>query len=95
MAGRHGVTFKNNSPIIKINKKFGVNIPSEVDAADSTIVKSYDLEFVTFLREILNLGKEVDPSSRSWHTAIPSAEWVDQEQGIFRINNREEFCTMW
>ena len=29
------------------------------------------------------------------HRALAPAEWLDREQGVFRINNRQEFATSW
>ena len=69
---------------------------------------SYDLQFVTFLRSELASDAEVGGGEEaglatvsSWHWATPSqgpahlAEWLHKEQGIFRINRRQEFAKKW
>ncbi len=71
---------------------------------------SYDLQFVTFLRAELasdaaaaeRPGDLEGVCVTSWHWATPSqgpahplAEWLHKEQGIFRINCREEFAKKW
>jgi hypothetical protein len=72
---------------------------------------SYDLQFVTFLRaELASDDHNSSASAESghlmaatptWHWATPSqgpahlAEWLHKEQGIFRINRRQEFAKKW
>merc|ERR1712243_247961 len=73
--------------------------PDTIKVCDNGIGRQqYDLEFVTFLRHMLSLGKGEEGEGGmviSWTRAKAPAEWIDQEQGIFRINSREEFATGW
>ena len=51
----------------------------------------YDLQFVTYLRHILTMGKEMNQTKM----AKPCAQWVDSDQSIFIITNRQEFSRRW
>ena len=78
----HGARVQDYTPVIRCKKGFSVCDESQTSKEDSQAGEQYDLQFVTFLRAAL----EDDGSY---------AEWVDHEQGIFRINNRHSFARMW
>lgn len=87
-------------PKIRMRKQFcvtGVEASSAGEASpDSASADrsnaNYDLGFVTFLRTVL-AGSSDAPTS--WHRVLTCAEWIDIEQGIFRINSPDEFTTRW
>ena len=54
-----------------------------------------DLDFVTFLRHILTSGLDVNTPTSICDRANRCAEWIDQEQSIFKINHRDEFAMEW
>ena len=88
----HVARVKDYCPLIRIKKKFSLKAERS-----QTNGQPCDLEFVTFLRHSLSLRQEVDTDEPS-HTnqkAIACAEWIDRDQGIFRINNRQEFAKGW
>ena len=88
----HGARVKDYCPLIRLRKNFMVNSEKKT----SNLNCRNNLEFVTFLRHILSLGQEEEViSTHTWHKTIPCAEWIDQDQGIFRINNRQEFAMGW
>ena len=84
----HGAKVKDYCSSIRIKKSFYVK--SEVKSRHIEIQEGqpYDLEFVTYLRHILSLGDE-------FNHPVTYAEWVDQHQGTFRINSREQFAKGW
>ena len=65
------------------------------NGSKTSIGQPYDFEFVTFLRDILSLGQDVAEPSFSWHKTVPCAEWVEKDQGVFRINDTQELSTRW
>merc|ERR1712129_164415 len=83
-----GVKAKEYSPIIRCKDTFYVK-------SKNGIGQPYDFEFVTFLRDILSLGQDVDEASFSWHKTVPCAEWIEKDQGVFRINDTQELSTRW
>ena len=92
----HGAKVAQYSPHIRCKKQFLVKSEAQSSKIETEVCQPYDLQFVTFLRHILSMGKEVNQSSNNWQEIIiPCADWVDQEQSIFRINNRQEFCLRW
>ena len=62
---------------------------------ENPVGQPYDFEFVTFLRHILSLDQEATQSSFTWHKTVTCAQWIDQDQGVFRVNNKQEFATGW
>ena len=91
----HGENVKSNSPLIRCKKNFLVKSKSANESLSRSISQPYDLTFVTFMRHILALAEEAGGSSSSWHQTVICAEWLDKDQGIFRINNRLELITRW
>jgi hypothetical protein len=87
----HVARVKDYSPQIRIIKTFSVKSEAQTSLPVAQSGQSYDLEFVTFLRNVLKLRQKVDTLQR----AITCAEWIEQDQGIFRINNRQEFAMGW
>jgi hypothetical protein len=87
----HGAKVKDYSPIIRCKRTFSVKSEVQSRNIETQSGQPYDLEFVTFLRHILSPGQEMDQSRPSWHKAIHCAEWINQDQGIFIINNTHEF----
>jgi hypothetical protein len=82
---------KDYYPLIRLRKNFMVKSIEQASSLDCRT----DLEFVTFLRHILTLGREVNTSTSICHQGKRCAEWIDQEQSIFKINNRDEFAMEW
>merc|ERR1712106_1234480 len=80
---------KDYSPHIRCKKQFSVRSEAHRSKSEPQGCQQYDFQFVTFLRHILSTGQEIQTSS------IPCAGWVDQDQGIFRINSRQEFSIRW
>ena len=78
-----------------VKRMFSVKSEIQISNIETQSGQPYDLEFVTFLRHILSLGQELDQSRPSWHKAIHCAEWINQDQGIFSINNTHEFTMRW
>ena len=91
----HGENVKSYSPLIRCKKNFFVKSKADNEALSKTTSQPYDLTFVTFLRHILTLAEEAGGTSSSWHKTVNCAEWVEKDQGIFRINNRQELITRW
>jgi len=87
----HGAKVKDYCPLIRIKKTFCVKSEAQSSKTDTQTVLPYDLEFVTFLRHMLSSGDKMDRSSN----ILNSVEWIDQHQGMFRINNREQFAMGW
>ena len=87
----HGARVKDYSPLIRLRKNFMVKSIEQTSSLDCRT----DLEFVTFLRHILTSGLEVNTPTSICHRAKRCAEWIDQEQSIFKINKREEFAMEW
>jgi len=87
-------------PKIRMRKKFCVTgaetAPSAGESSPEVASErnnsNYDLGFVTFLRTILAASAA---APTSWHRVLTCAEWIDIEQGIFRINSPDEFTTRW
>jgi len=84
----HGVRVPDYAPVIRCKGQFLVKSEAQSSNSESNVNQPYDLQFVTFLREILG-GKEKDP----FH--ISCVEWMDKDEAIFRIRNREEFARRW
>ena len=78
----HGAKVKDYNPGIRCRKRFCVKYDSQTDKECSQPGEQYDLQFVTFLRTALEKNGSY-------------AEWVDQDHGIFRINNRYLCARMW
>jgi len=92
----HGAKVNQYSPHIRCKKQFLVKSEAQNSKIETEVCQPYDLQFVTFLRHILSTSKEVNQSNNNWQgMVIPCADWVDQEQSIFRINNRHEFSLRW
>ena len=91
----HGENVKSYSPLIRCKKNFFVKSKADNESLSKTTSQPYDLTFVTFLRHILALAEEAGGTSSSWHKTVNCAEWVEKDQGIFRINNRQELITRW
>jgi hypothetical protein len=91
----HGARVNDYSPLIRCKRHFCVKSGSQNSKTETQSGQPYDFEFVTFLRHILSLGQEGDMSSHTWQKAIICAEWIDQDQGIFRINHRHDFAMGW
>merc|ERR1719320_1365958 len=91
----HGENVKRYSPLMRCKKNFLVKSKSANESLSRSISQPYDLTFVTFMRHILTLAEETGGSSSSWHQTVICAEWLDKDQGIFRINNRLELITRW
>ena len=91
----HGVNVKSYSPLIRCKKNFFVKSKDDNESVPKNISQPYDLTFVTFLRHILTLADEAGGTSSSWHQTVTCAEWVQKDQGVFRINNRQELTTRW
>jgi len=87
----HQAKVKDHSPTVRVRGHFSVQTEEQNNEQDSQSGQGYDLQFVTFLRHVLNLGQNTAPSWRG----NTIAEWIDQEQGIFRINNKGEFTRRW
>ena len=92
----HGANVKDYSPIMRCKHDFFVKSETHGETTNKSSNQNYDFEFVTFLRDILTLGQEVGASSSSysWHRTV-ACEWVEKDQGVFRINNRQELITRW
>ena len=91
----HGANVKDYSPLIRCKKMFSVKSEAQGSKTETPVGQPYDLQFVTFLRHILGVVQNRNTSTSNCHTTIPCAEWIDQDQGIFSINNRHQFSTMW
>ena len=91
----HGVKVKDYSPLIRCKKMFSVKSEAQSSKTEIQVCQPYDLQFVTFLRQILGMVQESNAPPSNWHKTIPCAEWIDQVQGIFKINNRHQLSTMW
>jgi hypothetical protein len=91
----HGVKVNDYSPLIRCKKKFSVKSEALSSNTETQVCQQYDFQFVTFLRHILGIIEETNTSTSNWHKTIPCAEWINQDQGIFKINNRHQFSTMW
>jgi len=91
----HGAKVKDYCPSIRIKKSFYVKSEFREIQTETQAGQPYDLEFVTFLRHTLSMGKEMDMSGNTLDKCISCAEWIDQDQGVFRINNREQFARGW
>ena len=91
----HGARVVDHEPVIRSKKEFHVKSESQISDKDSQSGEQYDLQFVTFLREALCSEKEQIDSGKSWQRNSTDAEWIDQDQGIFRINNRHLFARKW
>jgi len=78
----HNARVDQHSPIIKCKKKFCVKSEAQSSQPVTKTEQQYDLEFVTFLRHSLS-----QPGG--------GAEWVDQDQAIFKITNKEGFSRKW
>jgi len=87
-------------PKIRMRKKFCVTGAEPASSAGESSPEAmternnsnYDLGFVTFLRTVLAASAS---APASWHRVLTCAEWIDIEQGIFKINSPEEFTTRW
>jgi len=88
----HSAKARDYQPQIRLKRRFGLKVDNK-GGGDGRSLAQYDLEFVTFLRGVLSIGSGEE--QLSWHRALAPAEWLDREQGIFRINNRQEFATSW
>jgi len=83
----HVATVKDHSPVVMVNKSFYIKSEPQHSQTDTQVQEqSYDWEFVTFMRTILSFHQLRN---------ISCAEWIDQEQSIFRINNKEKFAKEW
>ena len=91
----HGARVIDHEPVIKSKKHFHVKSESQMSDKDDHAGELYDLQFVTFLREALCSGKEEIDFNGSWQKISTDAEWIDHDQGIFRINNRHLFARKW
>jgi len=89
----HSAKARDYTPQIRLKRRFGLK-SEPGSGGEGRGLAQYDLEFVTFLRGVLSLGGE-EGGELSWHRALAPAEWLDREQGIFRINNRHEFASGW
>ena len=78
----HRVCVEDYSPVIKLRKSFMVKDVKHPGVGEYVS----HLDFITFLR--YTLTREQDNLKRC-------VEWVDQDQAIFRINNKEEFAMEW
>ena len=83
----HGARVMDYHPVIRSKKMFSVKSEAQIGHVETQAGQSYDLQFVTFLRQRLCSGNQ------SLETSC--VEWIDQDQGIFRINNRHQFATEW
>jgi len=84
----HNARVDQHSPLIKCKKKFCVKSEAHSSVPEAKTGNGngqYDLQFVTFLRHSLS-------QSGSEKTG---ADWVDQDQAIFKIANRELFTKRW
>eukprot|EP00092_Neocalanus_flemingeri_P005883 GFUD01006332.1.p1 GENE.GFUD01006332.1~~GFUD01006332.1.p1 ORF type:complete len:300 (+),score=73.34 GFUD01006332.1:185-1084(+) len=91
----HVVRVKDYSPMIRMSKTFCIKSEAQSNQTDTGCGRSYDLQFVTFLRQMLSLGKEVESFPHTLNKEMCCAEWMDKDQGIFRINNRGAFVLGW
>jgi len=85
----HNARVDQHSPLIKCKKKFCVKSEAQSSLPEAKTGHGngqYDLQFVTFLRHTL---------SQSGHEQGTGADWVDQDQAIFKIANRELFTKRW
>jgi len=84
----HNARVDQHSPLIKCKKKFCVKSEAHSSVPEAKTGNGngqYDLQFVTFLRHSLSQsGSETT-----------GADWVDQDQAIFKIANRELFTKRW
>ena len=82
---------KDYQPVIRCRKIFSVKSKTQISQKESEAGQPYDHEFVTFLRQNFFSEKEfLEPRERE-----TTCEWLDQVQGIFRINNRDLFAKGW
>lgn len=88
----HSAKARDYHPQIRLKRRFGIKDENK-GGGEGRSLAQYDLEFVTFLRGMLSIGGGEE--QLSWHRALAPAEWLDREQGIFKINNRQEFATSW
>jgi len=88
----HSAKARDYQPQIRLKRRFGLKVDNK-GGGEGRSLAQYDLEFVTFLRGMLSIGSGEE--QLSWHRALAPAEWLDREQGVFRINNRQEFATSW
>ena len=107
----HNAKVDQHSPLIKCKKKFCVKSEaqsSQHQDSNETRHQQYDLEFVTFLRT--NLSQSSVDQSQSRTAVSDQSEqrsdninrsessivsWVDQDQGIFKITDRDIFSKQW
>merc|ERR1719431_165153 len=88
----HSAKVQDYTPTIRCKGAFAVMSEDQISTKESQAVEQYDLQFVTFLRAAFASEMEVDAGA---DTRKAFVEWVDQEQGIFRINNRHMLARMW
>ena len=102
----HNTRPEHHSALIKCKKKFCVKSEAQTSGHQvETSEKQYDLQFVTFLRTNLAFPAQpwlhqsqarsdfIDQSQSDKRNALVS--WVDQDQGIFRIINKDQFSKEW
>jgi len=78
----HNARVDQHSPLIKCKKKFCVKSEAQSSEPDAKVGHQYDLQFVTFLRHTLSQSET-------------GGEWLDQDQAIFRITNKDLFTKRW
>ena len=84
------------SPHIRCKKQFLVKSDAHSTKIEAENGQPYDLQFVTFLRHMLSMGKEVNQTKNNLQEMImPCAQWVDNDQSIFIITNEQEFSRRW
>merc|ERR1712107_184042 len=77
----HNTRPEHHSALIKCKKKFCVKSEAQSSEPDAKVGHQYDLQFVTFLRHTLSQSET-------------GGEWLDQDQAIFRITNKDLFKKM-
>ena len=75
----HGARVMDYHPVIRSKKMFSVKSEEQIGHVEHQAEQPYDLQFVTFLRQWLCSGKQ--PLETTF------VDWIDQDQGIFSINN--------
>ena len=104
----HNARVRDHTPGIRCKKRFCVKSEAQSSQAESKVGRQYDFQFVTFLRHILspaspgtgnnnnnNNNTNNNNSAATQNQNYSCAEWLEQEQAIFRIHNPDQFARAW
>merc|ERR1711970_1143556 len=66
----HGAKVAQYSPHIRCKKQFLVKSEAQSSKIETEVCQPYDLQFVTFLRHMLSMGKEGNQNNNNWQEII-------------------------